>query len=54
MQQAGLGSAAELETQLSLSIDLGFCNNSDFSGVYNLNQEVMKLLSTYISKLSKR
>lgn len=49
-----LGSAAELETQLSLSTDLGFCNNSEFSGVYKLNQEVMKLLSTYIIKLSKR
>ena len=49
-----LGSAAELETQLSLSMDLGFCSESDFNSIYALNQEVMKLLSTYISKLSKR
>jgi|SRR3990167_2021546 len=49
-----LGSAAELETQLQLSFDLGYCNNSVFEKIYNLNQEVMKLLSTYIFKLTNR
>lgn len=46
-----LGSAAELETQLLLSKDLGFCNNDAFDKVYSLNQEVIKLLKTYIKKL---
>jgi len=49
-----LGSAAELETQLQLSFDLGYCNNNEFEKAYNLNQEVMKLLSTYINKISNR
>ena len=48
-----LGSAAELETQLSLCMDLGFCSESDFNSLYALNQGVMKLLSTYITKISK-
>jgi len=49
-----LGSAAELETQLSLSRDLGFCKDSQFEEAYQLNQEVIKLLKTYINKLSNR
>jgi len=49
-----LGSAAELETQLQLSFDLGYCNKSVFEKVYSLNQEVMKLLLAYVSKLSNR
>jgi len=49
-----LGSASELETQLSLSMDLGFCEDNEFNNVYALNQEVMKLLTTYINKLSIR
>jgi four helix bundle protein len=49
-----LGSAAELETQLSLSMDLGFLGGDEFNKIYDLNQEVMKLLSTYITKISKR
>lgn len=46
-----LGSAAELETQPLLSKDLGFCNEDAFDQVYSLNQEVLKLLKTYIKKL---
>ena len=49
-----LGSAAELETQLQLSYDLGYCNNNEFEKAYTLNQEIMKLLSTYITKISNR
>lgn len=52
--KVALGSAAELETQLSLSRDFGFCNGNEFNEVYELNQEVMKLLKTYINKLSNR
>ncbi|MBI5185350.1 MAG: four helix bundle protein [Nitrospinae bacterium] len=48
-----MGSAAELETQLQLSFDLGYCKSEIFKTAYNLDQEVMKLLSTYISKLTK-
>lgn len=47
-----LGSCAELETQLSLSQDLGFCKGSEIQKAYALNVETMKLLSTYISRLS--
>ena len=46
-----LGSAAELETQLSLSKDLGFCDNNAFDQIYGLNQEVIKLLKTYIKRI---
>ncbi|MBW2740178.1 MAG: four helix bundle protein [Deltaproteobacteria bacterium] len=49
-----LGSAAELETQLSLSKDLGFCGDGIFNEVYGLNQEVIKLLRTYIKKMRIR
>ena len=49
-----LGSCAELETQLSLSGDLEFCDKKDFNRAYELNVETMKLLTTYIKKLSGR
>ena len=49
-----LGSSAELETLLSLSKDLGYCSETDFSKLYNLNLEIKKLLSTYISKITER
>jgi len=35
-----------------LSRDFGFCNGNEFNEVYELNQEVMRLLRTYIKKLS--
>jgi len=47
-----LGSAAELETQLSLSMDLGFLEDDEFHKIYDLNQEVIKLLTTYIKRLT--
>ena len=49
-----LGSAAELETQLSLSRDLGFCDDNVFNDVYALNEEVIRLLKTYIKKIAFR
>ncbi|HEC98975.1 MAG TPA: four helix bundle protein [Proteobacteria bacterium] len=52
--KVSLGSVAELETQLSLSRDLGFCDGKLFGEVYGLNQGVMKLLKIYISRLSTR
>lgn len=50
--KVALGSCAELETQLLLSKDLGFCKQEDFSKPYDLNIEIMKLLKTYITKLN--
>ena len=49
-----LGSCAELETQLSLSRDLNYCDEKTFKKAYELNTETMKLLTTYISKLTGR
>ena len=48
------GSSAELETLLSLSKDLGLCEELDISKAVNLLQEVMKLLRTYLDKLTRR
>ena len=47
-----LGSCAELETLLALSKDLGFCKEFDFNRANELLQEIMKLLVTYIKKIS--
>jgi len=47
-----LGSAAELETQISLSFELGYCNKSKFEEIHNLIIEIIKLLSSYIKRLS--
>lgn len=47
-----LGSCAELETQISLCKDLGLCNESDFKKAYVLNEEIIKLLRTYIKKIT--
>ena len=49
-----LGSCAELETQLSLSKDLGFCNADDFKIAYELNTEAIKLIKTYLSRLGTK
>jgi four helix bundle protein len=49
-----LGSTAEVETQLSLSRDLGFCNDGEFQEILSLNKEVLKLLTSYISSLQKK
>lgn len=52
--KVALGSCAELETQLSLSGDLKFCDKKELNEAYELNVETMKLLTTYINKLSGR
>jgi len=46
-----LGSAAELETQIKLSNDLGFLKESDFKELNDLIIEVMKLITVYLKKL---
>jgi four helix bundle protein len=48
-----LGSAAELETQLSLSKDLGFIQDNEYEKVHHLLKEVLRLLTSYISKIKK-
>ena len=52
--KVALGSATELDTQLSLSVDIGFCKAEDVTETQLLNEEVIKLLKTYISKLSDK
>jgi len=52
--KVALGSCAELETQLSLSKDLEFYNETDFTMANDLNTEIIKLLKTYISRLTNR
>lgn len=47
-----LASGAELETQLLLAKDLNFINMKDFSEVYELLIEVLKMLNKLISTLS--
>ncbi len=38
------GSAVELDTQLRLSVDLGYCNLTDLSRVFRLMTDVQKML----------
>ena len=52
--KVALGSAAELETQLSLSKDLGFCNPEAFEQAIALTKEVLRLLNTYINSMTNR
>ena len=49
-----LGSTAEVETQLSLGKDLGFCTDDEFREIMSLNKDVLKLLTSYISNLQKK
>ena len=46
-----LGSAAEVETQLSLSKDLGFISEDEFMKIYAIVKEVLRLLTSYIKRL---
>jgi four helix bundle protein len=47
-----LGSCAELETQLSLCKEIGYCKIEVFQKAYDLNLEITKLLLTYIKRMS--
>jgi four helix bundle protein len=49
-----LGSSAELETQLSLCNDLGYLKEKAVIDLLNLNDEVIKLLKTYMQRISIR
>ena len=48
------GSGAELETQLLISLRIGYIDNEDFERINNKLQEVMKMLNTLISKLNNK
>ena len=45
------GSSAELETQLEISKELGFCKNSGNKEIDNLLEEISKMLNKLISTL---
>lgn len=49
-----VGSTAELEPQLSLSMDLGYCDRGTGEHVLSLTNEVLRLLNTYIRFMTKR
>lgn len=49
-----LGSAAELETQLTLSRDLGYCGQDEFENMRNLVKEVLRLLTAYIKRVNPK
>ena len=49
-----LGSAAELETQVSISKDLGYCEVQDFEKIHLLIKEVLRLLTSYITRVNDR
>lgn len=45
------GSCYELESQLIISKELWFINETDFNSLFNLNTEIIKILITIISKI---
>jgi four helix bundle protein len=49
-----LGSAAELETQVSLSKDLGFLGADESEGLLRSLKEVLRLLTSYIKGIQDR
>lgn len=46
-----LGSAAEIETLLLLSRDLSLLSKNAFEEIFYLNEEVIKLLRSYLKKM---
>ncbi len=45
------GSAAELETQLLLCVEIGYCKEEDIMGVLSLIAEVAKMINAIQTKL---
>ena len=45
------GSGAELETQLLISLKVGYLANEKFESLHSLLEEIMKMLNSLISKL---
>jgi four helix bundle protein len=48
------GSAAELDTQIILAVELGFSSKKNALPVYELNDEIRRMLNTLRRKLSER
>jgi len=49
-----LGSAAELETQVSICKDLGYCEVREFEKIRLLIKEVLRLLTSYIKRVTDK
>lgn len=49
-----MGSAAELEYQLILSKDLGYCNLTEFESLTNELVEIRKMINVFIQKIQIR
>ncbi|MDI6756958.1 MAG: four helix bundle protein [Endomicrobiia bacterium] len=47
------GSCAELETQISLTKDIGFMSEVDFHNAYGHTQEISKMLGALVKSLKK-
>jgi four helix bundle protein len=48
------GSAAELDTQIILAVELNFCRKTDVLPIYELNDEVRRMLNALCRKLAER
>jgi four helix bundle protein len=48
------GSAAELDTQIILAVELKFCLKTDALPIYELNDEIRRMLNAIRRKLSQR
>ena len=48
------GSVAELDTQLILSVELGFCRDADAAPSFQLIEELRRMLNTLRRKLAAR
>lgn len=46
------GSLGELQTQLLIAYDIGYCAENKFSEMYNLSEEIGKMLRRLIETLS--
>jgi four helix bundle protein len=48
------GSAAELDTQIILAVELNFCCKTDALPIYELNDEIRRMLNALRRKLGER
>jgi four helix bundle protein len=48
------GSAAELDTQIILAVELQFCLKADVLPIYELNDEIRRMLNALRRKLAER
>ena len=48
------GSAAELDTQIILAVELTFCSKADALPIYELNDEIRRMLNALRRKLAER